>query len=319
MARKPILSEEQLQEIVNNSPHKMCNKWNLVSKYCISEKTAERMMKKLGLIQTSDSNIEMILRYLNGERNPILCEEYGISQSNLNSLLRFRNIEARKNMYFADYNYFDEIDSEDKSYFLGFIYADGNFSRNSLKIFISEQDVDVLEKFKYCLKSNHDIKRKKGSGYTSSDKLSSMVELMVSHRTFPKILAKHGIVENKTHHIKSIPNTIPKELIRHFIRGYMDGDGSFSKYVCSDGYTRYSVDVIGTELFLKDWIRYFDSIDCDFSFCEKFSIRWKERENNTRGLRMSGKENVINFLNWLYDDATVVMDRKYKKYKQIVE
>ena len=69
MARRPILSENQLNEILKNSPYLMNNKQSISEKYKVSDKTAERIMKKLKLIQTSPSNIQCITRYMNGERS----------------------------------------------------------------------------------------------------------------------------------------------------------------------------------------------------------------------------------------------------------
>jgi hypothetical protein len=47
--------------------------------------------------------------------------------------------------------------------------------------------------------------------------------------TRPKLcedLTKHGIGQNKSKEL-SIPKTIPNELIKDFVRGYIDGDGMF--------------------------------------------------------------------------------------------
>lgn len=308
MGRKPLISQEELEEIKSNSPYNMCDKWNLIEKYNVSEKTAERAMKKLNLIQTSSKNIECILRYLNGERNGDLVKEYGISQANFNALLRYRKIPPRYTHYFFDYRYFESIDSEDKAYFLGFVYADGNIFRNSLKISVRDYDIDVLEKILKYTKSNHEIK------YSQSNK---MVTLIHTHAEMPSILSKHGIIPNKTHKLQSIPKTIPLDLMNHFMRGYIDGDGSFGRYLHNDGYHRYSLSLVGTESFLTDFSKKVNELT-GISFLDNLRTRHPERNNNIRALKMSGKDNILSFLDWIYKDATVYMDRKYKNYSQLV-
>ena len=53
--------------------------------------------------------------------------------------------------YKYDINYFEVIDTEEKAYWLGFIYADGcisNDNKQQLIIELCKQDKIVLEKFK---------------------------------------------------------------------------------------------------------------------------------------------------------------------------
>lgn len=320
MGRKPLFSEKDISSIISNSPYKMCDKHQLVSKYNVSERTAERMMKKLGLIQTSSKNIECIMRYLSGENVSKLKKEYGMSQSNLNTLMRFRNIEQRGTKYFCDFHYFDDIDSEDKAYFLGFIYADGNLHKNSLKVSIRDYDVDVLEKMKAFMDSNHPIRKVPLFNFYNEDKKGpkdgEMVEFIITHRLIKNSMIAHGVVENKTHKIKCIPKTIPNHLLKHFMRGYIDGDGSFGRYLKNDGYFRFSLNLVGTLDFLEDFSKKAEKFS-GILFNKKMCDRHPERNTNIRQLRLTGKKKVLNFLDWIYSDSTVFMDRKYNKYLEI--
>ena len=54
-----------------------------------------------------------------------------------------------------DINYFDNINSFKKAYWLGFLSADGSLKNNKVQICLS--DKDHIEKFKEDLKSEHKI------------------------------------------------------------------------------------------------------------------------------------------------------------------
>lgn len=131
MSRSKI-SQETMDSFISSLPSMNYCKHQFSKEYGVSESTAERLFKKNGIVHTSPRNVEIINRYLAGERTMSLVKEYGMSQVNFNALLRYRGVEPRYSHYKADYSFFDEIDTEAKAYFLGFIYADGNLCRNSL-------------------------------------------------------------------------------------------------------------------------------------------------------------------------------------------
>ena len=54
-----------------------------------------------------------------------------------------------------DINYFDNINSFKKAYWLGFLSADGSLKNNKVQICLSDRD--HIEKFKEDLKSEHKI------------------------------------------------------------------------------------------------------------------------------------------------------------------
>lgn len=317
MARPSTLTDNQIKRIQDESYMGMIDKYWVMNEFNVSMKTAERVIKKLGLMHTKQSNIDIIRRYMNGEQPTRLIAEYGMSQPNFNALLRRRGIEARHTQYTADFHYFDKIDTEAKAYFLGFIYADGCLYRNTLKISLNEKDIDILEKLKQEMKSNHPIRYTNATGSFAG---GPIVTLEISHKYIREAMLKHGVVENKTHRLEKIPDTVPEELIKHFIRGYMDGDGSFSNYELQTGKRagdmKYSFSLVGTESFLENiryWINQFSPVE----ITAQLQDRHPERETNIRQLRTSGKKQVLVLLDWLYEGATIYLNRKYEKYRQL--
>jgi hypothetical protein len=60
--------------------------------------------------------------------------------------------------YTVNQEFFDEINTEEKAYILGFICADGHIQPDRLHIGVASKDVDILYKIRKALNSNHPIK-----------------------------------------------------------------------------------------------------------------------------------------------------------------
>ena len=142
-----------------------------------------------------------------------------------------------KKKFFVDETVFDNIDNQDNAYFLGLLYADGcNYDNTGvIKIDLIERDVKTLESFKDFLKYNGTIKY-----YKSETKIIGGVScicqpscrLSFRSKIISENLTKYGCTSNKTYTLMfPSEDIVPNNLIRHFIRGYMDGDGGISYWV----------------------------------------------------------------------------------------
>ncbi len=86
-----------------------------------------------------DAQIDEINRlYQEGISLTKIGQQLGIHRKALTRLFKKNQVESRKGFSYArKYNleehYFDIIDTEDKAYMLGFIYADGNNFLNSIE------------------------------------------------------------------------------------------------------------------------------------------------------------------------------------------
>ena len=115
-----------------------------------------------------------------------------------------------------------------------------------------------------------------------------------------KDLCKIGIVPNKSLVLNINFSLIPKGLIRHFIRGYFDGDGSIC-HTIQDNKIRWQISFIGTKDFLTFFLKEFNK-NHQLSSCG----------NNFR-FNFSRFNDVKDIVNYMYDDCTIYLDRKYQK------
>lgn len=198
--------------------------------------------------------------------------------------------------YQLNTSYFNTIDTEDKSYFLGFIAADGCITadeqRNNyrLKIQICSIDEHILHSFCSYLGSNKPIERGHFSGYSNGKEQS---KLAINSKPLVSALISHDI-----HPRKSLTLTYPDECIdSHFIRGYFDGDGCL--YTCD---SRPQIEILGTESFLT-------SINSRIPSPGRVSLK----TDKLYRLRITKKQHAIDFLQYIYLDSTIKLDRKYQK------
>lgn len=130
-------------------------------------------------------------------------------------ILKKHNIPIKKiQKYTFDTTIFNRINTRAKSYWLGFLIADGNVCGSSLKIDLHKKDYNHLNKFKKFMKSTHPIGPERKNCHPFA----------VHSIKFIKTLKKHNLVPNKSL-ITITPKTIPNHLLSHFYRGIFDGDG----------------------------------------------------------------------------------------------
>ena len=209
-------------------------------------------------------------------------------------------------MYKVNHQFFDEINTEEKAYILGFLYADGtNQEHKNGGKYVSftqlEQDKDILEKINISMGSNYPLYE---SIQESNGKLK--YKLSINSQQLSNTVSRLGAVPNKSLILKFPDTSIfkSKDLIRHFIRGYFDGDGSVS------GDKQKQFCLVGTIDFLLPLQQILIE---ELGFSEtKLEQRHKDRDNNIRSLRYCGVIQCITFRDWLYKDTTIYLERKKK-------
>jgi hypothetical protein len=262
---------------------------------------------------------EIISDYLeNGKSILQLAKDYGINHYRIRRMFKKLGVKIRGNSfnsrkYKYNENFFDVIDTEEKAYWLGFIYADGYITKRGntyqLGIALSRKDKSHLEKFIKSLDSNIVIRN-----YTNKTVFKENTEysrVIISNNHICEQLIKKGCVRRKTDKlIFPSYDIIPKELIHHFIRGYFDGDGCLtgSLHPKRNVY-EYQIKIVGTMEMLEGIHKHLP-IDKKLYLRQRFN----DRNVNNYTLEIGGKKQVERILEYMYNDATIYLDRKYEKY-----
>lgn len=227
-----------------------------------------------------------------------------IDQSCINEILKRNNINIRNFTDYRKYNlnedYFEIIDTPEKAYWLGLMYADGCSSRNRIsRLSLNEVDLQSLIDFRNDVCSNIPIQNGK----------HGMKILNLYSKKMNLDLANHGCVNNKTFKIK-FPD-INNELINHFIRGYFDGDGCITWHINKNGYLYCQASIAGT----YDFLFIIRKILISLGFSKGSLIK----RGNIYVLYIGGNNNIKKLFDFLYKDATRYMQRKYNKFNSYFE
>lgn len=272
------------------------------------------------------NNWSILKEEFNEDKINYICELYnkGVSAKNLGikfsidkrriqkwvdktGKLRSKNDSHR----FTEFNQhiFDKIDTEEKAYWLGFLYADAYNCVKTNTVSLSLQTLDLnhlikISKFLDLPESKITFtKNKEGYEYYTvkmySKHLSSKLDELGCHQ------AKSFIIK--------YPSWLDANLNIAFIRGMFDGDGS----ICKRENNEWKWSLATTKecgLVIQDIIFKQLNINIGLSYISKTN-------NNTYELESNGNEKVLKLMHWLYDTSTINtrLDRKYQKMLDLME
>lgn len=257
-------------------------------------------MEKLSL-----NEVYVINQYNEFKNIHKVADYFNVSTTPIRKILKKNSIILSNRRYEVDEKYFDIIDNEEKAYWLGFLYADGYIrerkSGNSLEMKLSIKDKGHLELFRKSIKSNHKIidafNNVKYNGKVST---SHMSLLAIYSTKLVESIKTQGFHSRKTFTISN-PN-IGEEFINHFIRGYFDGDGSFS--FNPKKYVNKTQIVSASEEFQK------------FIIDELNNNNIKTNLHSGIRLQIQNKMDNLKFYNYIYKNATIFLERKKEKYEE---
>lgn len=239
---------------------------------------------------------EIVSAYKKGDTCESLADKYGVTDATIKSRLTEAGVEIRgigeaQRVHFFNDRYFETIDSADKAYWLGYMFADGNVSSrmNDVSISIKNSDVAHLEKFAKAIDYTGPgaVMTCDGSGYGIAieyKKIALRSEKMAAD------LVSHGCIPNKSLDLGP-PIGLPKQYEIDFIRGVCDGDGYISKAGVP------SVEIVGAYALLE-WI------------ASRIEVMSPIRPHKNIWRIRCCAQNARDVMDMLYNTEGVSMDRK---------
>ena len=235
--------------------------------------------------------------------------KFNVSRGVITRIFNENNIKidktAHNHKHTGNFNIFENIDSAEKAYWLGFLAADGcNYRRETnatIFINIHQKDRTQLEKFKIFCNSDAEI-----IDYIATEGFSNntpMCKMSIYSIKMSDDLTDKGVPPKKSLILK--PPKINEEYYLSYICGYFDGDGSISK---TNQYNNYSLSIQGTKELLE-WINSILNIS-------KLKQR-KKTEKNNYYISCGGTNKPYQILKQLYDSCEIHLDRKYNIYKDL--
>jgi len=208
---------------------------------------------------------------------------------------------GRPRKYSLNEKYFENIDSDDKAYILGFIYADGCITKNYLSFVLAGKDIEILEYIKSKISYS-------GPLYNFISRNRNYVGLTVSSKKISNDLINLGIIRNKTYLSKELP-LYNKKYEGAFLRGFFDGDGSI--YSNSNrGYVEYTVCYSGNKSVLNQVKNILSNYKISSS-----NIRHRHDNDESCMLEIRGNVNIEKIYNLFYNNnSDFYLKRKKERF-----
>ena len=260
----------------------------------------------------AETKNKIIEAYKNNMSLREIEKEFKVLRATVSKFLEEQNIKKIKGnhyrKYFHDFDFFENIDTEEKAYWLGFMFADGyivnhenRYGEDSFGLTLAEDSLDSIEKFKKSLNATNPIR------YDNSKSIGQPQAKIVltSQKTVNDLIDK-GCVKQKSL-ILQPPKKVPEKLLSHFIRGFFDGDGSLMKYNYNN-YPSYNINFT-TTYEMAIWLR---------DIFGKGDVHKEKRRDFTWYYSIGGNRQVLDICHYMYDEATIWMNRKYARYQELL-
>ena len=294
----------------------------LSRKYKVPSKQIKTELESQGYIIKSGYRLQTIIGLKLGVEEYIanmpnssiskICEKYHMTHKTLSDKLKALGYEIinHQNEVKFNENVFDSIDTEEKAYWLGFIFADGYISTKAygFELSLCAADSEHLDKFNKFM--GHCRNNVKFGEIHANNRTFKRCRWTIRNKHLWNTLYSYGCVPKKSLILKFPDINIFKfpDLIKHFIRGYWDGDGCIS--YANKKHSIMTTSVLGTENFLSEL-----KLQLPLKFDYVLGYNDKPKNLITRVLSINGK-NCLELLYYLYENSTIYLTRKFNKYRE---
>lgn len=223
----------------------------------------------------------------------------------------FNISSCRKNRYTLNEHFFDFIDNELKAYLLGYLFADGfvgDEKYNNIVFSQKKDDMEAVELFKKSIEYTGDLRIfQPTEGSFENSQEHAVVNFSSVHMA--NKLRNYGL--SKKEGYRSFPELDPV-LMRHFIRGFFDGDGSITltkAYYKDKIYYGGALDIIVNKNLVDFFLNLFSDVH--------FTIDQSKTEYMVY-LKSHSKKATKFFYEYFYKNSKYFLSRKKRKFDEII-
>lgn len=296
-------------EIRNKSPFKKyISEWSylyinehysindIALKYNTTAGTVGKLLKQQGIELRRKSRRERkfehylpewVKKYEDGESLASIASEYNVAPQTIHTYIKekttLRYYTESSVIYKANEHFFENIDTNEQTYWLGYFFASGcivnQYASYGIQLSSNIKDLDRLEHFKQAIETDAPILEFADNTYY----------IRLGRKALFDQLSAYGLQINKNKTM--IFPILPKKLLSAFILGYYDGKGYFYKKarrLSFHGSVKFLLElqkILYQQLSVVGYIRELES---------KGSITYE--------LYISKKEYVHRIAIWLYKD-----------------
>lgn len=283
----------------------------LSEEFSVPHTSLHRRFAKLGLSASErcktrsepikDRANEILVLHDGGMGRGEIARRIGCDRSSISRLLKKHGRASSIRTHFFNEAFFERIDAEPKAYVLGLFTADGCNRGNAACI--SLIDRDVIDKVAAAVGYDGPIGTQQSRG--RSGHIQHRLSLCSGRMC--EDLSRLGCPPRKTF-VTAFPTSeiVPTPLLPHYIRGVFDGDGTL--YHTTNGWhmgVAGTIELLGPMLeIIREETRIFAG--------------GVYKHGNIHYLKVPGARNCKRVLDWLYRDATIYLDRKHARYREMV-
>lgn len=255
---------------------------------------------------------------IDGLTSTEIAKKFKVSDPTARSFIIKNEIKLNKSKlkrkYFANWDYFKNIDSKDKAYFLGLLMADGcvyldkRCNLFNTTITLQAEDLHILETYHQYIESTYPVNQVQKTDKNTGD-VSIFYTANVNHNGFAENLIALGCTQRKS--LTMLLPTFdkcPEYLYLHFLRGLFDGDGSICIGSKNNKFIEASVGFSINQFVAPDLAEKLEKF---------FGIKAKpyKKKNGHCNLYFGGRRQILKFFEILYQDCEdLKLNRKYNKF-----
>lgn len=315
MGKVVIPTPEEKKALIDDYMSSLDDVVTVAKRHNLCDETLHKYIRELGLPtrkEQRDQRIKYAVDYYQSNDKATIgstAKKFNVGDKLLSTALTELGLRKKpipNNNFTLKHNFFDAVDTEEKAYFVGFIFADGcvsvrNNKISAITIALNARDRDIIDKFSNAINNTNIVSIRESNN-------RKIVSLSITSEQMANSLCMLGVMPQKTYKAKSLPQ-VPEEFIIPMLRGFFDGDGgihySKDKKRIQISATAYSEEIV------KEFQQ---KIDCLIQKDKSNKITGVENKYNAI---WNGRTQSIKILHLLYDDAEVYLNRKYDLAQQI--